>query len=136
MEVTGVLALNNNIITRYTGKAGFVAPMREFDKHRKRSFSTSFELRAPMPGLYSLRAGVRQRREGQFGNALILVEIPDTRRSGLLASGIVTYKKSKGMASGSGPYEISRKFRRSESFGCYLQVYNARRDKSSGMTRL
>jgi VWFA-related protein len=136
VEVTGILALNKNTIRRYTGKAGFVAPIPEFDEYRKRSFSTSFEIQAPIPGLYSLRAGVRQRREGQFGNALLLVEIPDIRRSGLLASGIVTYKKSERPDSGTGTYAITREFRRTEPFGCYLQVYNARRDKSSGMTRL
>ena len=66
----------------------------------------------------------------------MIVEVPDTRRSGLVASGIVTYNQSEKPDSGSGTYTVTRKFRRSDPFGCYLQVYNARRDKSSGKTRL
>ena len=76
VEVTGILTLNNNLTRRYTGQARFAAPVREFEKSRVRSFSTSFEMQAPLPGLYSLRAGLRQRREGHFGNVLITEGMP------------------------------------------------------------
>ena len=130
-EVTGILT-RSKIYNRHTGQAGFIVPVRDFEEHRKRSFSTSFEIQAPVPGLYSLRAGMRQRQAGQVGNVSILVEVPDFNRSGLVASGIVTYSQTEKLDPGSGDYTISRKIRRSDPFGCYLQVFNAHRDKSSG----
>jgi len=126
----------DRIISRHTGQAGFVAPIREFDEYRKRGFSTSFEMQTPVPGLYSLRIGVRQRNEGKVGNVSILVEVPDFRRSGLATSGIVTYSRLDRPDSAGSVYTTTRKIHKSDPFGCYLQVYNARRDKSSSTTRL
>jgi len=135
VEVAGILA-TDRIVKRHAGQARFGTPVRDFEEHRQRSFDTSFEIQAPVPGLYSLIASVRQRREGRIGNVSILVEVPDIRRSELAVSGIATYAQSENSDSGSSGYPISRKFRRSDPFVCYFQVYNARRDKSGGRTRM
>ena len=134
-EVTGFITLES-YLNRHTGQASFTAPIEGFEEKRKQAWNTNFAMEVPGPGLYNLRTKVLQSMEGRFGNRSILVEVPEFRSSGLVASGIVTYKQSNNSASQPNGYKVTRKFHRSDPIVCYIQIYNAIREKSSGKTNV
>ena len=136
VTITGRLALDGRTVNTYKGSANFTAPLQAYVKTVEKDFTTTFDIPAAGPGLYELRTSVLQPQASRIGNESILVEVPDFARSGLVTSGIATFKFSEESGLYSDERPITRRISRTDPFGCSLYVYNAKRDESDGKARI
>jgi hypothetical protein len=136
VNITGQLSLDGRMVNSYRGNASFLAPLEASKQPVEKVFASSFEIPVTAAGLYELRTTISQRRRPHIGNSSILVEVPDFTRSGLVASGIATFKLPEDTKSLSDIQPITRKIRRSDPFGCSLFVYNAQRDADGVSARI
>jgi hypothetical protein len=136
ITITGSLSLEGRTVNNYRGNATFLAPEQTSAQSESGVYTTTFDIPAPAPGLYELRTMALQSLGGRFGNESILIEVPDFKRIGLVASGISTFNLAQSPGIGGGEQPTTRKIHRSDPFVCSLYVYNAQRDKSDGSPKI
>ena len=115
-----------------------VAPDR-LDQALQEGLTYRLDVPVKQPGAYQLRVAIRDVGTGRVGSANQLVEVPDLGDKKLRLSGIVIGSvpaDAEASELGSEATAALRRFRPGQALSYGFAVYNAQRDKATGVPRL